>query len=220
MQQPLHCPFCKAEIPLDDVNVATDIALCRACGRTAAFSMLQGVEALAHTALEAPPKGVRIERDVSGGARIIYRRLSPVLFFLIPFTALWSGGSMWGIYIQPLIKGTLKPGMALFGLPFLLGTLVLLGVITFLAAGRWVVTLHRGTGSVFVGMGTLGWTRTFTYDRQTLVSLRMTDVEVNHHHQTGIWIKTGETELTFGALLKEDAKQFIASAIMRAAAAC
>ena len=34
------CPKCRGAIPLDDVNVATDIALCRRCEQTFAYSEL------------------------------------------------------------------------------------------------------------------------------------------------------------------------------------
>ena len=38
METAFRCPMCHAVIPANDVNVATDLALCRACGRTSSFA--------------------------------------------------------------------------------------------------------------------------------------------------------------------------------------
>jgi len=124
---------------------------------------------------------------------------------------------MWGIYGSQFRKGEFDLSQSLFGLPFLFGTVVLLSIITFLLAGRWRITLKKGLGTVFVGVGTLGWTRTFAYGRDTLVSMRMTNVRVNEVSQKGISIRNESTDLIFGTMLKEDAKQFIAATIMKEA---
>lgn len=202
---------------MDDVNVATDLALCRSCGNTSAFSVVTGSSEISLAALAKPPRCVKIERDFSGATVITYRKLSRVLVFLIPFTAFWSGLSMWGIYGNQFRKGEFDLEQSLFGLPFLLGTVVLLSIITFLFAGKWRITLKKGVGTVFVGVGTLGWTRTFSYNRDTLVSMRMTNVRVNEVSQKGILIRNETADLVFGTMLKEDAKQFITAVIMKEA---
>ena len=94
------CPQCASPIPLEDVNVATDIALCRRCGAVSSFAALRDVPNAAAVLSKPPPKGVKVERDtVRGGTVVTYRRVSIVpLLFLIPFTLIWSGGSMGGIY--------------------------------------------------------------------------------------------------------------------------
>lgn len=211
------CPLCRATIPPDDVNVATDIVLCRACGKTSAFSMITGATSIDPNILLQPPRGVRIEQDFSRGRVISYRRLNPALFFLIPFTAFWSGLSMWGIYGTQFVKGKFELGQSLFGIPFLVGTIVLLSVILFMLFGKWRITLRQGMGTVFIGVGSLGWNRSFTYDRNTRISLRMTNLRVNGVPQSAILIQTGEQDFVFGTLLKSEAKQFIAAAILREA---
>ncbi len=217
MKRDYRCPLCQSVISLDDVNVATDLALCRSCGNTSSFSVVSGSSEISLDALAHPPNCVTIERDFSGATVITYRKLSPVLLFLIPFTAFWAGLSMWGIYGSQFRKGEFDLSQSLFGLPFLFGTVVLLSIITFLLAGRWRITLKKGLGTVFVGVGTLGWTRTFAYGRDTLVSMRMTNVRVNEVSQKGILIRNESTDIIFGTMLKEDAKQFIAAAIMKEA---
>lgn len=220
MQSSYTCPFCRGNIPADDVNVATDKALCRTCGKTSSFAMVSGASEISMECLRQPPGCIRAQKNPRGGRRITYHRLSPVLFFMVPFTALWAGGSMMGIYGSQLMKGEFDLTMSLFGLPFLFGTVILLGVVAFLAFGKWVITLAKGTGTVFIGVGSWGWTRLFTYDGSSLVSLCQTSVQVNNVPQQGICVRTGEEDFVFGALLKEEAKLFIAAAIMREVSEC
>jgi hypothetical protein len=156
-----------------------------------------------------------MEEGFGGETSIIYRRVSPILLFLVPFTALWSGGSMYGIYGNQIREGKFDLGQSLFGIPFLIGTLVLLGIIAYLTFGKWTIALDRGQGSVFVGLGPFGWTRHFSYNRNTLVSMRMTNVQVNEQPQKGILVRTDDVDFVFGSLLKEDAKRFIAAAILQ-----
>jgi len=93
----------------------------------------------------------------------------------------------------------------------------MLSIVTFLLVGKWRISLKRGGGTVFVGVGKLGWKRTFSYNRESLVSMRMTNVQVNGVSQKGICIHNDAKDFVFGTMLKEDAKQFIAATIMQEA---
>ncbi len=217
MSRDYRCPICRSSIPLDDINVATDIALCRSCGNTCPFSLISGTAEVSLEVLSRPPRGVRIEKEFPKPTVITYRRLSPALFFLVPFTAFWSGFSMVGIYGTQIKKGAFNLGETLFGIPFLIGTLVLLGAILFLLFGKWKISLEKGAGRVSVGVGPIGWKRRFSYSRDSLISLRTTDVRVNDVPQKGILVRNGNRDFVFGTMLKEEAKVYIAAAIMREA---
>lgn len=209
------CPLCQASIALEDVNVATDIALCRTCGKTSSFADVISVAEITTGMPQQAPNNVQITTDAQAGTTITYKKLSAILLFLVPFTVLWSGGSMWGIYGTQLSQGTFDLGQSLFGLPFLIGTIVLLSIIITLLFGAWKISLHNGQGTVFFGAGPLGWTRRFTYNRDTLVALRNTSVRVNNVPQKGILIQNNDSELTFGTLFPDAAKLYIAAAIRR-----
>jgi len=217
LQTQFKCPLCRAVIAAADVNVATDLALCRSCGRTSSFATVSAAAEISTDILSAPPRGIKVENDFRGGSVITYRKLSPALLFLIPFTAVWSGGSMWGIYGTQLKKGAFDLSQSLFGLPFLLGTVVLLSIIIFAILGKWQISMQQGEGSVFVGVGRLGWNRSFAYGRNTMVSMCATTTRVNQIPQKGIMVRTDGKDFVFGASLKEEAKQFIAASIMKAA---
>ncbi len=212
----LTCPSCSALIPLDDISVAKDIALCRACGRTTAFSRLQSVGELNDVNLDIPPKHVREEYDGQSDLALTYRRRSPVLFFLIPFTALWSGGSVGMIYLRPLLQGTpFNVAEALFGIPFLIGTVILLTVITYLFFSRWVIRITGNEGIVFIGIGSIGWTRRIPIDRSSTITLAACGASVNDQSVPCIRIDTAEKTLSFGAFIKDDSKRFIAARILK-----
>lgn len=213
------CAHCNQPIDLADTNVATDLALCRACGQTMPFSSLAGIREISAVDLASPPKGVRVERSLIDGLDVTYHKIPFAVFFLIPFTALWSGVSLWGIYGSQMSEGKFDWTASLFGLPFLIGTLILLSVISFMLLGRWRITLGRGLCRIFLGIGPVGWTRQIALDPQTTVRLQPGSTRINNVPQRDIVITSGEEQLKFGALLPEHVRVFLAAVIERAARA-
>ncbi len=211
-----RCGHCGAAIDLADTNVATDIALCRACGQTMPFSSVAEQSELEEVDLAAPPKGVSVGGDAIGGIVIGYHRFSRVLFFLIPFTVLWSGGSLAAIYGSQIAKGSFDRGASLAGLPFLVGTAVLLTVITFLAFGRRRIAVGRGQCEVFMGIGPFGWRRGIPLASGTTLRLEPSSVTINKVRQRDVVVTTGERTLKFGATLPEEARVFIAAVLQKA----
>lgn len=213
------CPACRSPISLDDVNIASDLALCRSCGKTSPFSVVSGAAELSQVTQDDVPKGVTVTQALTGGTEITYRRISKVVFFLIPFMMMWSGFSLSGIYGRQIVRGQFDLSQSLFGLPFLLGTIVLLGVVLFLLFGRWRVRMNAGQGEVFAGVGPVGWTRSFRYEPQSHVSLELTNIQRNRVPQKAITVRTGNDEIRFGTGIQEDAKRFIAAVILKNLAA-
>jgi hypothetical protein len=206
----LHCPACQVEIPLADVHIANDIALCRACGKTHTYALVSSAGELGDVDIERIPRHLTLAPRSEGDVVVTYRRRSPLLFFLIPFTALWGGGSVGMMYILPLLKGQpLKDPW--FGLPFLFGTLVLCTIIAFLLFGRWVVRVQDGKGSVFTGIGFLGWTRHFELQRGSVISLADCGAKVNDRTVPCIRVETSGTVCSFGAFIHDDSKRWIAA---------
>jgi hypothetical protein len=212
------CPNCGHVIPMEDINVAKDLALCRACGKTWTFSLVNATKELKSVNPDNPPRGVRVETDFEGGTKIVYKRFSPIAIFFVIFTAIWGGGSMTGIYGSQFRKGHFSLSQSLFGLPFLFGTIVLCSVTAFFMFGRWEILIRRGEGSVFLGVGPLGWRRKFSFGSGACVSLAMSDMRVNNQPQEAIIIQDGEKKvISFGAIISNrEVKLFIAAAVARA----
>ena len=213
-----YCQSCSASIPLEDINVAADIALCRKCGAINSFAALRTATTDTTLLSKPPPKGVKVERDMMGNGTVITYRRIPVgfLFFFIPFTALWSGGSMYGIYGTQIIKGEFDLQQSLFGIPFLIGTIVLVFILLFCLFGKWTIRLDRGNGTVFVGVGILGWKRKFTYNLSSTVRIAEdSNIRVNRQPLRSITVKTDNKQFAFGGFIRDDAKEFIAATLTR-----
>ena len=102
------CPKCGAEIPLSDINVSADLMLCKSCGETSSFAEAINEVGDESVLVKPPPKHLRIETDPMDPERrttITYKKISPLALFFVPFTCVWAGFSMMGIYGSQIIKG-------------------------------------------------------------------------------------------------------------------
>ena len=201
---------------MEDINVSTDIALCRKCGVMGSFVTLCNVPNATAILRQPPPKGIKIEHDMMRGNSVTlsYRRIPfGLLAFMIPFTAVWSGG----IYGTQFSKGEFDLGSSLFGIPFLLGTIFLVSSILFVLFGKWTIHLDCGEGTVFVGIGVMGWKRKFTYNRHSVLAIKKGNLSSGEDGppKNNITITTGNTEFSFGDTLKDDVKNYIAAFLMR-----
>jgi len=166
--------------------------------------------------LTKPPRGVTVSRSLVSGMEIVYRRINPMVWVLVPFTGLWSGLSLWGIYGKQLTEGKFDPVMTLAGLPFVIGTFVLVGAVIFMLFGSWRVHLDRGIARFFVGVLPFGRRNDIAFDAGTRVELLDAYVKVQRIPQQIIAITTGERTVNFGAGLPHDARLYFA-AILRSA---
>jgi len=150
-------------VPLEDVNVAKDIALCRKCEESFSFAEVEREQDLPQVDLNHPPKGVWFQRTPHGFELGTTTR-SGIAFFLVPFMCLWSGGSLGGIYGSQLVKGEFKLGLSLFGLPFLFGTIVIGAFTLMCVCGKICVQARDREGEVFAGVGRIGFRSRFRWD--------------------------------------------------------
>lgn len=208
----IQCPQCRLEIPPADFNVATDRAFCRQCNTEHRYGELAAViRPSVDFDANSPPKHIHIFDD-GFQQTIVYRRISPILFFFIPFTALWGGGSMYGIYLRHLLKGEPVPAdQILFGLPFLFGTVVLLTAILYMMFGKTTIQLQGPESWVFLGVGPIGWRRNFDVDAIEQIRLVDTGTKINEQSAPAIELQFRERgALRFGTMLTPDSKSFIA----------
>ena len=97
-----------------------------------------------------PPKGVDLVETMDG-FRLTLSTRSCIAIFLVPFTLVWAGGSLGGIYGMQIAKGEFNWMMSLFGLPFLVGSCFLIALTVMSVAGRTVVELAGGKFSIRTG---------------------------------------------------------------------
>ncbi len=139
-------PKCNQVLGGSDINVVTDIARCRRCDEVFVLSSLVQARAFGPVNLDDPPRGAWYRREFNGfvvGASMRH----PMAFFLVPFMCVWSGFSLGGIYGTQIVQGRLNLFMSLFGIPFILGTLLFGTLARWPSAERWSSGCLTPTGA-------------------------------------------------------------------------
>jgi len=204
----ITCPACRSAISTDDVNVSTDIALCRRCDKTFSFAEL----ALASTAptanLSMPPRGAWFEQ-YPGGFRVGATTRSWGALFLVPFTCVWAGGSLGGIYGTQFLHHRFNLGTSLFGIPFLLGSCMLITMCLITVAGKIELTLRDDQLSIFTGVGLIGWTRRYLWSDFSLVREQMGGSNFNSNRRGPSLALEGKRKASFGGSWNDERRYFV-----------
>lgn len=208
------CPQCGKPIPTQDLNVASDIALCRLCGQTHVLSELVRAKSddASRVDIAHPPPGAWC-RTTEHGREIGATTRSPIAFFLVPFFLVWSGGSLGGIYGTQIASGHFNLITSLFGIPFILGTVFLCAMTLMGIGGKVTVTLSRQGGEVFTGIGSVGVRRRFRLDE--IATVREVQSPFSHpgyQHYGGIVLE-GKRRIRFGHGLNEARRYFVVEAL-------
>lgn len=217
-----RCARCGNQLPSADINVGADTALCRACGATYKFSELVAGGNFYSFDPANPPEGASFRQDAEG-TRVTGTTRSALAFFLVPFLCVWSGFSLTGIYGSQIRHGVFRLTESLFGIPFLLGTVLLGTQAAMMAAGQVVVFWNKDEGTVFSGVGPIGWMRKFRWSRVQSVTecdaaygpgrgrrYRVIRIDVLHDARV--------RSIRFGTLLSEERRQFLLSVLRSQAA--
>lgn len=207
------CPKCHVEIPLEDVNVTTDIALCRQCGQTYSFAELVQDQAALDVDTSQPPGGAWY-RNQGNEFEVGATTRSGAAFFLVPLTLLWSGGSLGGIYGTQFAKGKFDLTQSLFGIPFLLGSLALIPFTLMTIFGKVMVRSSGDQGAVFIGVGPFGRTRKFRWSELKAVRSALTKWKQNNRSVPLIELD-GPKPIRFGSQLSEKRRDFMLAVLRR-----
>jgi hypothetical protein len=224
----ITCPNCRAKVAADDINVSTDVALCRSCGNTFHVSeVLGGTSSILASLISSvvPPSGpVDLNSPPAGawytpladGFRAGATTRSAAALFLVPFTCVWAGGSMFGIYGTQIIKGHFSLFPSLFGIPFLLGSCLLVSLCAMTVLGKVTVSVHGDRLSVFTGVGPLGITRTANLSEFKTVREDFGYGSMNTNRASRVIRLEGANSLAFGSGLSNERRYFIAGALKTA----
>ena len=148
------CRFCEKPFPLE------------ACRTAIPFEQRNIVPVM------TPPKGVDLVETMDG-FRLTLSTRSCIAVFLVPFTLVWAGGSLGGIYGTQIAKGEFNWMMSLFGLPFLVGSFFLIALTVMSVCGRTIVELAGG--KFLIRTGALGVYRTQSAPWPDVRSCRLTE---------------------------------------------
>ncbi len=205
------CPNCRQPLLPENINVQTDLALCKACGQVSQLSKLVDAD-FDPAVLDHPPPGAWYQESMSECIFGATTR-SPMAFFLVPFMCVWSGGSLGGIYGTQLVHGKFNLMISLFGIPFLIGTLMFGSIALMSVCGKLEVRIREGLGTVFIGVGRLGWTRRFNLAEVDFIEDSYTPGS-RGSGSTSILLR-GQSVLRFGSQLTEPRRYFILNVLKR-----
>jgi hypothetical protein len=159
---------------------------------------------------QSPPPGCAYHEGMTGwmaGARV----RSVAAWFVIPFAAAWSGFSLGGIYGGQIESHQFNPAISLFGLPFIVGSVVLWSVALMYLAGKVVVECDGNELKVFTGIGGIG-ARTSV----PLESVRAVDTVRTRSGRSGFSDAIGveaRKDFKFGSLLSYTRQRFLVKVI-------
>ena len=159
------CATCKSIIVKENINVAKDTAYCTKCDNLHNLSSLTSSNSSQPNVKFDPYEkvdGVTID-DKSYMWSIDATQRSKNVFFLIPFTCIWSGFSLYGIYGEQYLSGQYDLMTSLFGIPFLLGSLFLIGLCFMSLFGRTHISCDNDKALYFIGVGAIGKYKRFNW---------------------------------------------------------
>jgi hypothetical protein len=207
----MKCTNCGAEVPASQINIKTDLAHCKACNTVFKISEAT-IQQDSLFDVKNNPKGTWYKRVSSQELKLGASTKSPWALFLVPFMLVWSGGSLGGIYGTQITSGEFDPFLSLFGIPFLLGTIIFGSIAAMMVAGKVEITMDKQGGKIFTGLGSIGITKRFQWsDISQIQEIGNTGIG-----QRGRGMKIsleGSKRLTFGMFLREARRFYIVNAL-------
>jgi hypothetical protein len=237
------CSRCGRAIPSEDINVANDVAYCRACNLSHQLSTLTaGTELDSDTNLNNPPPGAWYHSDGAGTVIGASNRSIGAAFGALAFAAFWNG--ITSIFVLIALGSTLRHlglslphwfpapdmngrpmsvGMTIFLwiflLPFITIGLVMIGAFLSSLGGKTEVRMNNAQGIVFTGVGALGYRRRF--DASAVKDVRIDDrqwrdSDGGRRSKTLIVIETREgKQVKLGSMLQPERRRFVAGALRK-----
>jgi hypothetical protein len=203
----IQCPKCRSAAPADQVNMANDLAFCPRCNEGFKVSESVDMDSYDETVLFNPPKGTWYREGIDGHVIGATTR-SAAAFFLVPFMCVWSGVSLGGIYGSQIVSGKFNLGISLFGIPFLLGSILFWAIALMTICGKTEVKIGPAISYVFVGIGNLGWRRPFNWYEVKTIREEISSIRQNNRQLKAIALD-GQQKLRFGTGLTEKRRYFM-----------
>ena len=207
----IRCPTCRQAVPAGQVNMSTDLALCPRCNKGFRISENIGTDAIDTNIVERPGSGAWFREELDSVVVGASTR-SPSAFFLVPFMCVWSGFSLGGIYGSQIVSGKFSLFASLFGIPFILGSILFWAIALMAVFGKVEVRIRGLESTVFTGIGSLGWTQRF--DWSAVRSIRESGTSVRYAGSGGGEIVLeGEPPIRLGGGLNEKRRYFMLNAL-------
>ncbi|WP_421876865.1 hypothetical protein [Pacificispira sp.] len=209
----LKCIKCQHDIATSDVNVAADLAKCARCGSVFKASDALDTDIHSEVDLAHPPNGVWFAKSPMGFELTATTR-SVQAIFLVPFSFVWIGFSMSGLYIAPLLSGKGFSFTYIFGLPFLVASIFLGWKTLMTLIGTVRVRANGYDGEVFTGIGPIGRTRRFSWRDVKRVTTSNKSRFWGRGTEDVISLE-GKEFVSFGGDMTDERRYFVAMALQK-----
>lgn len=210
----MNCTKCKTPIGKENLNIMTDLGQCSHCGHIFKISESLTDTVDDHFDINNAPKGAWVKKDFNQIVIGASTR-SPLAFFLVPFMIVWSGGSIGGIYGTQIISGEFNIFMSLFGIPFLIGSVIFWSLALMSIWGKVEITIDKQGGTIFTGIGSLGRNKKFTWDEIDTVKENIVLYSYNRSRNNsgnGIVLE-GKRRINFATGLNESRRYYLFKAM-------
>ena len=209
----MHCPRCETLIPNDNINIQADVGKCDRCEYVFKISEAISIEKWTSDRFDIQeiPKGAWLKQHMDYTIVGATTR-SPIAFFLVPFMLIWSGGSLGGIYGSQIMEGKFNLMMSLFGIPFILGSIIFWSLALMAIWGKVEVRLDQNGGRVFTGIGILGWRKSFTWNQISKVREKQSNLRYPGSKGASIVLE-GSRRISFGTGLNENRRYYLYRAL-------
>lgn len=200
----LNCPQCGAPLSMDDVNVSTDMVLCRACARTSRYSEV-AQQMRDEETWQTVPESLQVQKTMKG-VEVTWRK-SPMLAMVV--LSIVAAGCVTTIFLCLELMGN-----------WLLPMIVAMELVVFLVMacvmlGRVTLTLEPGSGEVFRGLGCFGLRKRFRLGEDTTIACEER-VGPNHVVTHVIVVKPSSGRgVAFGGSMPDDGRQYMMTALRR-----
>lgn len=170
----LKCPQCGAFLPMEDVNVATDVIFCRSCNHVGKFSeMVQEDED--GSVLDQVPSRMKVVKTARG-LEVTYRWSKTSELFIVLFSLFWNGIA-YGLLFSMLGSNDDGPGEYLTVLGLIVVGMGLLLWAVYALFGRMRLTLKPGRGELFRGVGEFGQRLSFLLEKGARISIEASNTK-------------------------------------------
>jgi hypothetical protein len=203
----ITCPRCGASPQVSDINMATDLALCRPCEEPFRLS-----EALPRVLPKAPLGAWYLEH--SDGFEVGATTRSPLVFLFLPLTILFLALLSQFAFLPPPRH---SPLLALLPISLFTFLIALCGSLAAMAAGgRCVVRVRGAEGEIFLGIRHLGWRRRFRWTAVSALSECATNWGTPWrftHTQTTALRLQADRRIVFGTAFSDERREFVLEAL-------
>jgi len=238
------CPKCSKVIVNDDINVANDVAYCRSCSLVHRLSgFISQAELVDGIDFNHPPAGVNFSDSGWGVVVTATHRSFVTALGTLAIALFWNG--IVSVFVLLAIAGTLRnlnvplpngfpaPNMNgspmslgmtvflwIFLTPFIVIGLSMIGAFIMSIGGRTEFRKDHNTGTIFTGIGPLGYRRSFEASKVSGVRIddrRWRDSDGDRNRKICICIETHEGKIIcFGSQLSEERRKFMAASVHKA----